>query len=187
MIPLPIMDELFSHIAMDIIGPLPRSRAGHHYVLVVCDYATRYPEAVALCTIDEEAAAEEQVKILSRVGMYRLLHVNAIRTSPYHPQTDGVVKCFNQTLRDVRYYWLSLLIIIFCIVVFCSKCINRGHFGFWSFLLFCFLLCLSFHLFLSCIKYIILHGVRSGIMATRTSYLLQNNLTVLIQRNGCVG
>ena len=40
MVPLPIQ---FERIAMDIVGPLPRSHAGHRYILVVCDYATRYP------------------------------------------------------------------------------------------------------------------------------------------------
>ena len=29
---------------MDIVGPLPRSQAGNRYILVVCDYGTRYPE-----------------------------------------------------------------------------------------------------------------------------------------------
>lgn len=30
---------------MDIVGPLEKSSAGHRYILVVSDYATRYPEA----------------------------------------------------------------------------------------------------------------------------------------------
>uniref|UniRef100_A0A1X7TSH1 Integrase zinc-binding domain-containing protein n=1 Tax=Amphimedon queenslandica TaxID=400682 RepID=A0A1X7TSH1_AMPQE len=52
-----------------IIGPLPRRRAGHCYVLVVCDDATRYLEAVPLRTVDTEAIAEELVKIFSRMGI----------------------------------------------------------------------------------------------------------------------
>ena len=106
---------------MDIVGPLPQSRSGKRYVLVVCDYATRYPEAVALRTIDAENIAEELVKMFARVGipdeiltdqgsnftsqllteLYRMLHVHAIRTSPYHPQTDGLVERFNQTLKSM--------------------------------------------------------------------------------------
>ena len=34
LIPLPIIDEPFSRIAMDIVGPLPRSRSGKKYILV---------------------------------------------------------------------------------------------------------------------------------------------------------
>ena len=97
---------------MDIIRPLCRSRTGFKYVLVLSDYATRYPEAIPLKSIDAEHVAEELIKILSRMGipkeiltdqgsnftsqllaeLYRLLHVKAIRTSPYHPQTDGLVE-----------------------------------------------------------------------------------------------
>ena len=57
LIPLPIISEPFSRIAMDIVGPLPRSRAGNRYVLVLCDYATRYPEAVPLPSTDAEHVA----------------------------------------------------------------------------------------------------------------------------------
>ena len=43
LMPLPVIEEPFSRIAMDIIGPLPKSGSDKRYVLVVCDYATRYP------------------------------------------------------------------------------------------------------------------------------------------------
>ena len=121
MIPLPIMGEPFERIAMDIVGPLPRSRAGHRYVLVVCDYATKYPEAVPLKSIDAECIAEELVKIFARMGIpkeiltdqgsnfmsqllaevYRLLYVKALRTSPYHPQTDGLVERLENLRKSV--------------------------------------------------------------------------------------
>ena len=47
LIPLPILEEPFQRVGMDIV-PLPRSARGHQYILVVTDYATRYPEAVPM-------------------------------------------------------------------------------------------------------------------------------------------
>ena len=59
LIPLPVVTTTFQKIAMDIVGSLPRSRSGNHYVLVICDYATHYPETVPLRCIDAENVAEE--------------------------------------------------------------------------------------------------------------------------------
>ena len=67
--PLPIVDIPFQRIAMDIIGPLPRSRQGNRYILVVCDYAARYPEAIPLKSIDAGRIAEELVTLFARVGI----------------------------------------------------------------------------------------------------------------------
>ena len=58
LIPLPVIPEPFKRIAMDIVGPLPRSRSGKRYILVICDYATRYPEAVPLKSTDAPQVAK---------------------------------------------------------------------------------------------------------------------------------
>ncbi|XP_058642045.1 uncharacterized protein LOC131546483 [Onychostoma macrolepis] len=46
LIPLPIIEVPFERIGMDLIGPLPKSARGHEHILVIVDYATRYPEAI---------------------------------------------------------------------------------------------------------------------------------------------
>uniref|UniRef100_A0A3Q1EX45 Gypsy retrotransposon integrase-like protein 1 n=2 Tax=Acanthochromis polyacanthus TaxID=80966 RepID=A0A3Q1EX45_9TELE len=117
--PLPIISEPFRRIAMDIVGPLPRSSRGHQYILVLSDYATRFPEAFPLRTITAPSVLRALIQLFSRVGIpeeivtdqgtnftSRLLHlfhkqlgITAIKTTPYHPQTDGLVERFNQTLK----------------------------------------------------------------------------------------
>lgn len=64
-----IVEEPFQWTATDIVGPFPRSRSEKRYVLVVCDYAPRYPEAVPLHSIDAKPVAEELVRLFSRVGI----------------------------------------------------------------------------------------------------------------------
>ncbi|XP_042591967.1 uncharacterized protein LOC122139310 [Cyprinus carpio] len=48
LIPLPIIEVPFKRIGMDLVGPLPKSAQGHEHILVIVDYATRYPEAIPL-------------------------------------------------------------------------------------------------------------------------------------------
>ena len=89
---------------MDVVGPLPRSRSGNKYILTICDYATRYSEAIPLPSTEASRIAKELVTLFSRVGIpeeiftdegtnfmstllqeiYRLLNISRIRTSPNH-------------------------------------------------------------------------------------------------------
>ena len=118
----PLIATPFSRIALDLIGPLyPPSEDGHRYILSVVDYATRYPEAVALKSIDSVTVAEALIDIYSRVGVpdeiltdqgtqfvsgvmkevSRLLSIKQLRTTPYHPQCNGLVERFNGTLKSM--------------------------------------------------------------------------------------
>ena len=49
---IPLIDTPFKRVAIDIVGPIePRSDKKSRYFLTMIDYATRYPEAVALPSI----------------------------------------------------------------------------------------------------------------------------------------
>ncbi|XP_042148104.1 uncharacterized protein LOC120842647 [Ixodes scapularis] len=117
---VPVIDTPFQRVAIDIVGPLsPRSDRGNRYVLTMVDYATRYPDAVALPSIETERVAEALVEMFSRVGVpkeilsdrgtnftselmkevSRLLSVNQLHTTPYHPMANGLVEKFNGTLK----------------------------------------------------------------------------------------
>lgn len=39
--------------------------------------------------------------------VYRLLGVKRIKTTPYHPQTDGLVERYNQTLKNMLHKFVS--------------------------------------------------------------------------------
>ena len=50
-----IPQQRFSHVHVDLVGPLPTSRASHRYLLTAIDYSTRWFEAVPLVNISAEA------------------------------------------------------------------------------------------------------------------------------------
>ena len=118
--PMPIIETPFNRLALDIVGPLPKTNRGHRYNLVLVDYATRYPEALPLRTPTAKTVAKELMLLFSRVGIARevltdqgsyfmsrvmrellsLLQVKQLPMSVYHPQMDGLVERFNKTLKQ---------------------------------------------------------------------------------------
>lgn len=119
--PMPIIEQPFAWIAMDSVSPLPRSTRGHRFLLVIIDYATRYLEAISLLGMHVPGVARALLQLFSCAGLpkeiltdkgtsftasllkqlCRLLKVKQIFTMIYHPQTDGMVKRTNQTVKEL--------------------------------------------------------------------------------------
>src|SRR4029434_2555654 len=64
-----VIEVPFTRIAMDIVGPLERTQGGYKYILVICDYATRYPEAFPLRRVTARPIAQALLQLFSRVGI----------------------------------------------------------------------------------------------------------------------
>ena len=81
---LPLIDTPFKRVSVQLDGPIdPRSDKKSRYILTMIDYATRYPETVALPSIETERVAEEWIAMFSRVGIpseMRIEHESRVTT-----------------------------------------------------------------------------------------------------------
>ena len=123
--PLPV-SGLFQRWHMDFLGPLPASKCGKKYILLVCDSFSRWCEAFALPAADSKTVAKVLYsEIFTRYGAPRTLvsdrgqHfmstlVKALcdifgtkrnMTSPYHPASNSVCERMNSFIvKSLRSY-----------------------------------------------------------------------------------
>ena len=66
---MPIIVEPFRKIGMDIIGKFNRSFCGDAYILTIIDYATSYPEAIAMPSIETERICDALIEVFARTGI----------------------------------------------------------------------------------------------------------------------
>ena len=119
---LPLIETPFERVTVDIVGPIePCSGKRNRYILTMIDYATRYPEAVALTSIETEHVVEALVEMFSRVGIpdemptdcgsqftaevmkevSKVLSLQQLTTRPYHPMCNGLVERFLATMKQM--------------------------------------------------------------------------------------
>ncbi len=122
------MSEPFEKLVIDCVGPLPRAKSGHSYLLTLMCFATRFLEAIPLRTLKTPAIVKAIIKfcitfglpkiiqsdqgsnIISRVfrKVMKELNIKHCVSSAYHPQSQGVLERFHQTLKSMlRTYCLE--------------------------------------------------------------------------------
>lgn len=111
----------FEHIHVDIVGPLPTTEDGYRYCVTVIDRCTRWPEAFPTQDITAETVARVIYegwicrygcpnRLTSDQGrqfeshlfseLLKYLGVKRIRTTPYHPQSNGLVERWHRSLKS---------------------------------------------------------------------------------------
>ena len=116
-----IMTEPHESLAFDIVGPLPLAKGGCQWILTCLDQATKWPEAIPLKSITARSIAREMLNLFARTGIPREiltdqgtqfvgslvtklckeLGVDQIHTTPYRPESNGLIERMHKTLGSV--------------------------------------------------------------------------------------
>ena len=117
-------------VAIDILGPLPKSISGAQFVLVMTDRFSKLTQAVPLTKIKAQDVAAaflnewvfkygppkhlvsdngSQFVSLFFQRVCQLLRINNKYTTTYHPQTNGQAERFNRTLTAMLRCYICLL------------------------------------------------------------------------------
>ena len=126
--PIPAFEEPFSRVIVDCVGPLPKTRSGHEYLLTIMCASTRYAEAIPLRSIKAKPVGEALRGFFTHFGLPKVvqsdqgsnftsrlfqeqlyaLGIDQITSSAYHPQSQGALERFHQTLKTmIRTYGMD--------------------------------------------------------------------------------
>ena len=120
MVTTPIISVPYERIACDIVGPLYKTRDGNRHILTVMCLAIRYPYSIPLKRVDTESLAEGLMEVIAHTGIpkelltdqggvftskvfiqaCKLLNIRKLKTTAYHPQTNGILERWHRWLKD---------------------------------------------------------------------------------------
>ncbi|KAL5484254.1 hypothetical protein EMCRGX_G020716 [Ephydatia muelleri] len=125
--PVPVHSP-WHHVGIDFVGPIsPKTTSGNSYILTLCDYFTKWVEAVALPTKEASGIASSLFKIFMKMGlpavittdqgsefknqlndeMMKILNIKHHLITAYHPQSNGLVERFNQSLQNMLHKYIQ--------------------------------------------------------------------------------
>ena len=119
--PIPAFEEPFSRVLIDCVGPLPRTKTGNEYLLTIMCTSTRFPEAIPLRNIKAKTICKALIHFFTLVGLPKAiqsdqgsnfmsgifqqvmheLQITQYRSSAYHPESQGALERFHQTLKNM--------------------------------------------------------------------------------------
>jgi len=119
--PIDIPPRRFAHVHLDLVGPLPLSQGCTH-LLTMVDRTTRWLEAVPVSSLSaadcaavfcsawvarfgapEHLTTDRGAQFTSALwaALLSLLQIKPIRTTAFHPQSNGMVERFHRRLKAV--------------------------------------------------------------------------------------
>ena len=118
---IPVPARRFSHLQVDLVGPLPTSVEGHAYLLTIIDRSTRWVEAIPLCRMEASVCMDAFIAgWVARFGVPAIvttdrgpqftsslwsvachrLGIKHVMTTAYHPQSNGMVERVHRQIKD---------------------------------------------------------------------------------------
>jgi hypothetical protein len=119
--PIHVPGKRFSHVHVDLVGPLPVAEDGSTYLFTMVDRSTRWLEAVPLRNMEAKSCVEAFINTwVARYGvpeavtsdrgrqftsalwegLCQNLQINHISTTAYHPQSNGLVERTHRQIKD---------------------------------------------------------------------------------------
>ena len=115
------MNEPFSRILIDCVGPLPRTKSGNEYLLTIICTSTRFPEAIPLGNIKTKSIVKALITFSTFVGLPKslqsdqgsnfmsgifqhVMHELGIKqygASACRPEGQGALEGFRRTLENM--------------------------------------------------------------------------------------
>lgn len=120
--PIPPATSPFERVGIDLLGRFPKSQTGNKWIIVCLDYMTRYAETKATPSGSAQEIAQffverivlrhgSPLQLISDRGAAFLSKIcsevmdisgtSHLKTTSYHPQTNGLTERFNKTLGDL--------------------------------------------------------------------------------------